>query len=128
MSSCPMQDLVMARGDGRLADKEAASVERHLQTCRSCVALCEDLDELAELGRVAGEIPEPSPPEHRRRRLAVLRAAVAEGTELGRQAAIQNKDVLVVEKRPYWIRRIHWVPCFRLLVSQSVGKQTGAKR
>lgn len=77
MKSCEMHTLVSARRDGRLGDKESASVERHLRGCASCRSLTDDLDELAELGRLAGDVPEPSPLEHRRRRLAVLRAAAA---------------------------------------------------
>ena len=75
--SCDMQSLVEARRDGRLGDKESASVERHLQTCDACRAFLADMDVLADLGERAGEMPPLSELEHRRNRLAVLRAAAA---------------------------------------------------
>lgn len=77
MKSCEMQALVSARRDGRLADKESASVARHLRSCRRCRELDSDLDRVAALARDAGDLPALSPLEHRRRRLAVLQAAAA---------------------------------------------------
>ena len=73
---CPMASLVEARRDGRLGEREAASLVRHLGTCSACVELERDLDEVRDLLRRA---PGPSLTalEHQRNRLALLRAAAA---------------------------------------------------
>jgi hypothetical protein len=70
-----MAELVEARRDGRLRERERASLERHLSTCASCRAA------ERELARIAAHVREPlegdvSPIEHQRGRLALLRAAV----------------------------------------------------
>jgi ferric-dicitrate binding protein FerR (iron transport regulator) len=72
---CPMADLVEARRDGRLRDRELASLERHIAGCASCRAAEQ------QLAQMAAYVREPLPGdltqlEHQRGRLALLRAAV----------------------------------------------------
>jgi len=74
---CRMQGLVEADRDGRLGPKEAASVARHLRSCAECRALVDDLARLVELGQRSLQGDDPSPLEHRRKRLRLLRDAVA---------------------------------------------------
>lgn len=69
-----MAPLVEARRDGRVGDREAASLDRHLITCASCRALAEDLERLASLAG-SGRIAPLSPLEQRRERLRLLRDA-----------------------------------------------------
>jgi anti-sigma factor RsiW len=71
-----MGGLVEARRDGRLGDRERASLERHLETCSACRALERDLEEVRVLLR-RSSVPAPTPLEHQRGRLALLRAAAA---------------------------------------------------
>jgi FecR protein/Putative zinc-finger/Outer membrane lipoprotein len=71
---CTMAPLVEARRDGRLDAREVASVERHLAACAACRALAADLDRLAEVARLPATAP-PTPLEHQRGRVALLRAA-----------------------------------------------------
>jgi hypothetical protein len=70
-----MAELVEARRDGRLRERELASLERHLLACTTC----RESDQL--LARIASYVREPLPGEptdleHQRGRLALLRAAV----------------------------------------------------
>jgi TolA-binding protein len=68
-----MVPLVEARRDGRLDDREAASIERHLAVCADCRALDRDLARIKEL---AGGEPRPvTSLEHRRGRMRLLQAA-----------------------------------------------------
>jgi ferric-dicitrate binding protein FerR (iron transport regulator) len=70
---CATATLVEASHDGRLGEREAASVARHLRTCAVCAAKAADL---AVLRRLARERPAaPSAIEHRRGRLRLLREA-----------------------------------------------------
>ncbi len=69
-----MAPLVEARRDGRLGDRESASLDRHLFTCASCRALAADLERLAGLAG-SGRIAPLSPLEQRRGRLRLLRDA-----------------------------------------------------
>jgi ferric-dicitrate binding protein FerR (iron transport regulator) len=71
-----MAGLVEARRDGRLGDREEASLERHLGTCAACRALERELDEVRALLR-RPVVPPPTPLEHQRGRLLLLRAAAA---------------------------------------------------
>ncbi len=73
---CPMASLVEARRDGRLGEREAASLARHLGTCTACRDLERDLDEVRDLLRRSGG-PPLTALEHQRNRLALLRAAAA---------------------------------------------------
>ena len=69
-----MAPLVEARRDGRLGDRESASLGRHLIACASCRALASDLERLAGLAG-SGRIAPLSPLEQRRGRLRLLRDA-----------------------------------------------------
>ena len=70
---CSMALLVEAKRDGRLGDRELASVDRHLATCASCAELDQDLSALR--GLLQSPTPEPSPLDVRRGRLKLLREA-----------------------------------------------------
>jgi hypothetical protein len=70
---CAMASLVEAGHDGRLGDREEASLARHLAACAACRALARDLDEVRLLLRRPG--PPVTQLEHQRGRLALLRAA-----------------------------------------------------
>lgn len=69
-----MAPLVEARRDGRVGERESASLDRHLLTCASCRALASDLERLASLA-ASGRIAPLSPLEQRRGRLRLLRDA-----------------------------------------------------
>jgi hypothetical protein len=71
---CAMAPLFEARRDGRLGDRESASLDRHVGTCAACRALERDLDHLRTLLRNDGD-PRPTPLDHQRGRLTLLRAA-----------------------------------------------------
>ena len=75
-AGCPMAPLLQANRDGRLGEREAASLARHLTICEPCRALERDLDEVRRLLR-ASSSPPLTPFEHQRGRLALLRAAAA---------------------------------------------------
>ncbi|MEZ4443590.1 MAG: FecR domain-containing protein [Polyangiaceae bacterium] len=75
MKPCESLPVVEALRDGRLGPKERESIERHLEVCTECRAHRDSLESLTELGRRAGEVAALTPLEHRRRRLALLRAA-----------------------------------------------------
>ena len=73
-SGCDMAPLVEARRDGRVGERESASLDRHLAGC----ATCRDLTAaLARLSDFAGRpsVPSLSPLEQRRERLRLLRDA-----------------------------------------------------
>jgi hypothetical protein len=73
-SACSMASLVEAQRDGRLGEREAGSLSRHLGTCTSCRELSRELDAVrVMLRRPSG--PPVTPLEHQRGRLALLRAA-----------------------------------------------------
>jgi TolA-binding protein len=78
-----MAELVEARRDGRLRERELASLERHLSTCASCRAADQQLTRIASYVRepLPGDV---SPLEHQRGRLALLRAAVRPATRARR--------------------------------------------
>jgi ferric-dicitrate binding protein FerR (iron transport regulator) len=69
-----MAPLVEAHRDGRLGEREAASLERHLTTCASCRSLSLLLGRMADHLR-APPAPDPDPLTHQRARLRLLRAA-----------------------------------------------------
>jgi hypothetical protein len=68
-----MTSLVEAKRDGRLGAREAASLERHLETCAECRRLSNDLETLGEWARRS----DPAMPQldHRRARGALLQRA-----------------------------------------------------
>jgi hypothetical protein len=69
-----MAPLVEARRDGRVGERESASLDRHLITCASCRGLNADLERMADFaGRPSA--PSLSPLEQRRERLRLLRDA-----------------------------------------------------
>lgn len=70
---CSMALLVEAKRDGRLGDRELASVDRHLATCAACAELAHDLRQIRAL--LHAPTPEPSPLEVRRGRFKLLRDA-----------------------------------------------------
>src|SRR5262249_20057036 len=69
--ACPMAPLVEARHDGRLDERELASIQRHLTACAPCAALAAELDRIQALVRV----PPLTPIDYQRGRLKLLRAA-----------------------------------------------------
>jgi hypothetical protein len=74
--ACSMAALIEARRDGRLGEREGASLARHVGTCAACRAHERALDEVRALLRQPAA-PAPTPLEHQRGRLALLRAAAA---------------------------------------------------
>jgi hypothetical protein len=68
-----MAPLIEAQRDGRLGQREVASLERHLHTCARCALMAQRLE------RIAGHVRRPRVPStdlsHQRQRLALLRAA-----------------------------------------------------
>lgn len=89
---CSMAPLVEARRDGRLSERELASLERHLATCPGCAELAADLSRIAEL--VLTSLPSAPPLEHRRGRVRLLREA-ALGPERPRAARARPVLLLV---------------------------------
>ncbi len=88
IESCETMRLVEARYDGRLGEREAASLDRHVATCAACRAHAEDLPRLRE---IASEQPDPQTPlEQQRRRARLLYEA----------ARIEPRGV--VRPRPTW--------------------------
>jgi TolA-binding protein len=88
IESCETMRLVEARYDGRLGEREAASLDRHLATCDACRAHAEALPLLRE---IATEHPEPQTPlEQQRSRARLLYEA----------ARIEPRGV--VRTRPAW--------------------------
>lgn len=86
---CDMAALVEARRDGRVGEREAASLDRHLLTCASCRALAADLERLAGLA-ARSRIAPLSPLEQRRERLRLLRdAAFAPAPLAGSRSRVQ---------------------------------------
>jgi len=70
---CETMRLVEARYDGRLGEREAASLDRHVATCDACRAHAEALPRLRA---IAGEHPEPQTPlEQQRSRARLLNEA-----------------------------------------------------
>ncbi len=80
---CKRNWEVEALEDGRLAEKDRASFERHLATCESCTGARERLRELAALLK-ATPTPEPTELEQRRARAALL--GRANGSVVGQMA------------------------------------------
>ncbi len=74
-ASCEMVALVEARHDRRLGAPEAASLDRHLESCATCRQLAADLDRFAELAREGDGAPPLPQLERRRNRLRLLKAA-----------------------------------------------------
>jgi TolA-binding protein len=73
IESCETMRLVEARYDGRLGEREAASLDRHVATCEACRAHAEDLPRLRA---IAEEHPEPQTPlEQQRSRARLLSEA-----------------------------------------------------
>ena len=69
IESCATMRLVEARNDGRLGDREAASLDRHVATCAACRAHSADLPRLREL---ASEPTSPQTPLQQQRSRARL--------------------------------------------------------
>lgn len=88
-TGCDMAPLVEARRDGRVGERESASLDRHLAAC----AVCRDLTaELERLSGLAGRpsVPSLSPLEQRRERLRLLRdAAFAPTSPSGTRSRVQ---------------------------------------
>lgn len=84
-----MAPLVEARRDGRLGERESASLARHLVACAACRELASDLERLAGLaGRPAAA--KLTPLEQRRQRLRLLRdAAFAPASRAGTRPRVQ---------------------------------------
>ena len=74
---CQHAGLVEALSDGRLGAPERQSVERHVATCAACAAWLRDLDAIRQA--IRAPVAAPTPLQHQRARLAVLRGAVEEG-------------------------------------------------
>jgi TolA-binding protein len=73
IESCETMRLVEARYDGRLGEREAASLDRHVATCEACRAHAEDLPRLRA---IAEEHPAPQTPlEQQRSRARLLNEA-----------------------------------------------------
>ncbi|MEP7123907.1 MAG: FecR domain-containing protein [Byssovorax sp.] len=70
---CSMALLVEATRDGRLGERELASIERHVATCASCAELARAVDHVRSLLRTPA--PAPTPLEVQRGRLRLLREA-----------------------------------------------------
>ena len=79
---CPQADLIEALHDGRLGPSESAAMQRHLAGCATCRGQLDDLGAV----RAALRAPHagPTPLEHQRARIALLRAAA--GPVRGRSA------------------------------------------
>jgi hypothetical protein len=73
LEPCSMALLVEATRDGRLGDRELASIDRHLAICASCAELAHDLDLVRSLLR--SPAPTPTPLDVQRGRLRLLREA-----------------------------------------------------
>lgn len=80
---CKRNWEVEALEDGRLAEKDRASFERHLATCEACTGARERLRELAALLKAA-PTPEPTELQQRRARAALL--GRANGSVVGQMA------------------------------------------
>jgi TolA-binding protein len=88
IESCDTMRLVEARYDGRLGEREAASLDRHVATCEACRAHLEVLPQLRE---IATQHPEPQTPlEQQRSRARLLYEA----------ARIEPRGL--VRSRPTW--------------------------
>ncbi len=74
IESCETMRLVEAKFDGRLGEREAASLDRHVATCPACRAHAEDLPRLRAL---AAEHDEPSTPLQQQRSRARLLSEAA---------------------------------------------------
>jgi hypothetical protein len=82
---CTMAAMVEASRDGRLDAREQDSLARHLAACASCRALAVDLARLAGLA-ARPLLPEQTPLEHQRGRLALLnQAAVGDSPDQARR-------------------------------------------
>lgn len=88
IESCETMRLVEARYDGRLGEREAASLDRHVATCDACRAHAEALPRLRA---IAGEHPEPQTPLEQQRSRARL---------LNEAARIEPRGV--PRSRPVW--------------------------
>src|SRR5262249_37495419 len=73
LERCPTAPLIEARRDGRLSERESASLTRHLATCPSCASLAEDLERITTLLRAPSR--SVSPLLRQRGRLRLLREA-----------------------------------------------------
>ncbi len=82
-AACPMAPLLEANRDGRLGEREAATLARHVALCESCRTFARDLDDVQSLLRGVS-VPPLTPFEHQRGRLALLRAAAAPLPQLPR--------------------------------------------
>lgn len=70
---CAQTALIEALHDGRLGPSEAASLARHVQTCASCARWQAEL--VTMRAAIRAPLPAPTPLEHQRARVGLLRAA-----------------------------------------------------
>ncbi len=85
LESCSMALLVEAKRDGRLGDRELASIDRHLAACAECTELARDLAEVRVLMRAPSPTRTPTPLELQRGRLKLLREAAVSPSPVGRR-------------------------------------------
>lgn len=98
--TCSMTALVQARRDGRLDDRERASIDRHIAGCADCRAFDADLVRLAALARAP--LPAASPLVHRRGRLRLLQAAAVLDSAADRGSMDGTVSAAVAPPRPSW--------------------------
>lgn len=98
--TCPELVLLEASFDRRLGASDEATLARHLATCAACSARHRELAALSTALRV----PDPTPLEHKRARLALLRAA----------AVVPSAD-----------RRRRWVPAVALVFAAPLAVWAG---
>lgn len=89
IESCRTMRLVEARYDGRLGEREAASVDRHVATCAACRAHLDDLPLLRAI--TVEEIDAPTPLQQQRSRAKLLY-----------EAARVGEPRLAAPSRPRW--------------------------
>ena len=70
IESCETMRLVEARYDGRLGEREAASLDRHVATCAACRAHAADLPRLREIA--TAPIAPQTPLQEQRSRAKLL--------------------------------------------------------
>jgi len=84
---CGMARMIEADRDGRLDEREQASLARHLAACADCRALSGDLDRLAQLTS-RPLAPPATPLEHQRGRLALLNDAALVGAPTAKPRSV----------------------------------------
>lgn len=92
LSPCPKAVLVAAWHDGRLGPDDVASLERHVRACEECATLRGELREIRNALRAPGSAPTPL--EHQRARLALLRTAAGGGASTRASSGAKRWPVL----------------------------------